>query len=76
MRRFRELKKKNKRITLSIVKKSLKMRNLRDKKRKNSPLLKSRDAIIVDTGKLNNVQSMIIKMSGEIDKKITNKYGR
>ena len=52
------------------------MRNLRDKKRKNSPLLKSRDAIIVDTGKLNNVQSMIIKMSGEIDKKITNKYGR
>ena len=75
-RRFRELKKKNKKTKLSIVKKSLKIRNLRDKKRKNSPLLKSRDAIIVDTGKLNNVQSMIIKMSGEIDKKITNKYGR
>tara|TARA_X000001036_G_C20581054_1_gene766774 strand:- start:338 stop:1000 length:663 start_codon:yes stop_codon:yes gene_type:complete len=74
-RRFRELKKKNKKTKLSIVKKSLKIRNLRDKKRKNSPLLKSRDAIIVDTGKLKNIQSMINKMSKEIEKKIKIKYG-
>jgi len=74
-RRFRELKKKNKKTKLNIVKKSLKIRNLRDKKRKNSPLLKSRDAIIVDTGKLKNIQSMINKMSKEIEKKIKIKYG-
>ena len=54
-RRFKELKKKDKKIKLNDVKKSIKLRNFRDKKRKNSPLLKSDDAIIVNTGKLNNI---------------------
>ena len=51
-RRFKELKKTNPKITLLEIKKSLKIRNYRDINRKNSPLLKSSDAIIVDTGKI------------------------
>ena len=74
-RRYKELKKINKKISLLTVKKSIKIRNYRDISRKNSPLLKSSDAIIVDTGKLKNIQSMINKMSKEIEKKIKIKYG-
>ena len=74
-RRFRELRKKNRNTSLKDVKKSIKIRNYRDISRKNSPLLKSPDAIIVDTGKLKNIQSMINKMSKEIEKKIKIKYG-
>ncbi len=75
LRRYKELKKRNKNISLKDVKKSLKVRNLRDISRKNSPLLKSNDAIIVDTGKLKNIKSMIFKMSLEINKKLKS-YGR
>ena len=49
--------------------------HLRDKKRKNSPLLKSRDAIIVDTGKLKNIPDMMERMSEIVEKKIKEKYG-
>ena len=49
-RRFKELKKKNKKIKFQAVKKQLQIRNFRDISRKNSPLLKSSDAVIVDTG--------------------------
>ena len=45
------------------------MRDYRDKSRKNSPLLKSHDAIIVDTGKLKKIPDMINKMSDIIKKK-------
>ncbi len=68
-RRFRELKKTNSNIKLKDVKKSIKMRDYRDKSRKNSPLLKSHDAIIVDTGKLKKIPDMINKMSDIIKKK-------
>ena len=74
-RRFKELKKNNKNINLLNIKKSLKIRNNRDKTRKNSPLLASPDAIIVDTGKLNNVPDMINKMSKIVLKKVKEKYG-
>ena len=74
-RRFKEFKMNNKKISMAEVKKSLKLRNFRDKTRKNSPLLKSSDAIIVDTGKLRNVPAMIKKMSDTINKKIKLKYG-
>ena len=67
--------KKNKKIKLSSVKKQLQTRNLRDVSRKNSPLLKSYDAVIVDTGKLKKIPDMINKMSEIMDKKIRNKYG-
>ncbi len=74
-RRFKELRKTNYKITLKDIKKSLKIRNYRDRNRKNSPLLKSSDGIIVDTGKLRNIAGMINKMSEVIEKRIKNKYG-
>ena len=66
-RRYKELKKRNNNIKLKDVKKALRIRNLLDTKRKNSPLLKHRDSIEIDTGKLNK-QAMIDKMSKHIDK--------
>ena len=74
-RRFKELKKQDKSLTLNNVKKSMKIRDSRDKSRKNSPLLKSHDAIIVDTGKLKNISSMIRKMTKTIESTIKKKYG-
>ena len=74
-RRFKELKKKNKFLKFKNVKKELQNRNLRDVSRKNSPLLKSPDAVIVDTGKTRNITMMINKMSKHMDRKILDKYG-
>jgi len=74
-RRFKELKKKNKKIKFGAVKKQLQIRNFRDASRKNSPLLKSPDAVIVDTGKLRKIPDMIKKMSKIVEGKIRNKYG-
>ena len=73
-RRYKELKKINPKIDLKNVKKALRVRNLLDKKRKNSPLLKHRDSVVIDTGKLNK-QSMLKKMSFFIDKELKRKYG-
>ena len=67
LRRYKELKKKNNKTKLKDVKKALRIRNNHDIKRKNSPLLKHRDAIEIDTGKLNK-QAMIEKMSDYIDR--------
>ena len=72
-RRFKDLKKINKNVKLSEVKKSIKIRNNRDKKRKHSPLLKHGDALEIHTGKLNKKQ-MIEKMSKHIDQTINSKY--
>ena len=74
-RRFKELRKKNRNTSLKDVKKSIKIRNYRDISRKNSPLLKSPDAIIVDTGKLKNIPDMMERMSEIVEKKIKEKYG-
>ena len=74
-RRYKELKKKNKNIIFKNVKKDLQNRNLRDVSRKNSPLLKSHDAVIVDTGKLRNITKMVNKMCKIMDRKILDKYG-
>ena len=74
-RRFKELKKKNKKIKFQIVKKQLQIRNFRDLSRKNSPLLKSPDAVIVNTGKLRKIPDMMEKMSEIVEKKIRSKYG-
>ena len=73
-RRYRELKKRSKRIKLKDVKKALRIRNNHDIKRKNSPLLKHRDAIVIDTGNLNK-QAMMTKMSKYVDKIVKEKYG-
>ena len=66
-RRYKELKKSDPNISLKDVKKALITRNISDTQRKNSPLLKHRDSIVIDTGKLNK-SSMIRKMSLHIDK--------
>ncbi len=74
LRRYKELKKNNNKVKLKDVKKALRIRNNHDIKRKNSPLLKHRDAIEIDTGKLNK-QAMMVKMSKYLDKVIKSKYG-
>ena len=51
-RRYNELRQKNKKIKLADVKKALRTRNILDSKRKYSPLLKHRNSIEIDTGKL------------------------
>ena len=72
-RRYQELKKRNNSIKFKDVKKALRIRNKHDINRKISPLLKHRDAIEIDTGKLNK-QAMLVKMSKYLDKEIKRKY--
>ena len=67
-RRWQDLKKVD---SLKQVKKSLKIRTNLDKKRKNSPLIKVKDAILVRSDKLNK-QQVLAKMSKAIDKVIKN----
>ena len=62
-RRWKDLKKK---VSLKDVKKSLNKRTLIDKKRKNSPLIKVKDAILIRTDKLTKKQ-VLIKMSNYIN---------
>jgi len=63
-RRWLDIKKK---VSLKNVRKSLSKRTLMDKKRKNSPLIKVKDAILIRTDKLNKKQ-VLLKMSKHIDK--------
>jgi len=74
LRRYKELKNSGNKIKLKDVKKALRIRNIHDIKRKNSPLLKHRDAIEIDTGKLNK-QAMLKKMSKYVDELVKLKYG-
>ena len=73
-RRFKDLKKNNSNLKMKDVKKALRIRNISDMKRKNSPLLKHVDSVEIDTGKLNK-QSMVKKMSEHIEKILKIKYG-
>ena len=74
-RRYKELKKLNPKINLVAVKKALKLRNFLDKKRKHSPLKKHKNAVVVNTGKLNK-QDMLAKMFNEVEKVLRKKYGK
>jgi cytidylate kinase len=74
-RRFKELRKSNGEIKLIDVKKAMRIRDNSDKKRKNSPLIQAKNAIVVRTDKLKNITGMINKMSEIIEKKIKDKYG-
>ena len=62
-RRWLDIKK---RVSLQNVRKSLLKRTIMDKKRKNSPLIKVKDAILIRTDKLNKKQ-VLSKMSGHIE---------
>ena len=66
-RRYKELKKHNPYLKLKDVKKALRIRNISDIKRKNSPLLKHRDSVVIDTGKLSK-QAMLKKMSKYLER--------
>ena len=74
-RRWKDLKSLNSRINFDEVKKSLKKRNELDVKRRFSPLIQSKDSIIIRTDILNK-KAMVTKMSKEIEKKLLLKYGR
>ena len=74
-RRFKELRKSNKNIKLVDVKKAMRIRDNLDKKRKNSPLIQAKNAVIVQTDKLKNITGMLNKMSEIIEEKIKEKYG-
>ena len=74
-RRYKELKKFDRKIKLKDVKKALRIRNISDIKRKNSPLLKHRDSIEIDTGKLNK-SVMLAKMSKYVEIVVKKKYGK
>tara|TARA_Y100000591_G_C21702738_1_gene629143 strand:+ start:72 stop:728 length:657 start_codon:yes stop_codon:yes gene_type:complete len=74
IRRYKQLKKGNKRLKLKDVKKALRIRNILDRSRKNSPLLKHIDSVEIDTGKLDK-KSVLQKMSKHVEKVIKNKYG-
>ena len=63
-RRWKDVKK---RVSLKEVKDSLKKRTLMDKRRKNSPLVKVKDAILIRTDKLTKKQ-VVLKMSKYIDR--------
>ncbi len=67
-RRWLDLKKS---VPLKEIRRSLKMRTLQDKKRKNSPLVKVKDAILVRTDKLNK-KEVLAKMSKAINKILQN----
>ena len=73
-RRWKELKKRNKKIKLKEVKKTLKIRDFNDKNRKHNPLIKSSDSIVIRTDVLNK-SKMVEKMSIEVEKKLKQKYG-
>ena len=72
-RRYKDLKRVNSKIKFREVKKALRIRNILDIKRKNSPLLKHNDSVSIDTGKLNK-KAMLNKMSKYLDKAIKLKY--
>tara|TARA_B100001540_G_scaffold233513_1_gene207751 strand:+ start:184 stop:831 length:648 start_codon:yes stop_codon:yes gene_type:complete len=70
-RRYKELKKINQNISLKDVKKSLKIRDFNDKNRKESPLLFSKGAVLVDTTNL-NIREMDTKLTKIVLKGIKN----
>ncbi len=73
-RRYNDLKKRKANIKLKEVKKALRMRNFLDTKRKNSPLLKHRDSVEIDTGKLDK-KAMLRIMSKSVEGILKKKYG-
>ena len=74
-RRLKEFKKINSSMNLKEVKKALKLRDFDDKNRKESPLLFTKGAVLVDTTKLNLIQ-MKVKLKNLVKKEINKKkYG-
>jgi len=71
LRRFKELKVVNKKITYQDVLKSIKKRDKSDFNRKIAPLKKTKDSLLINTTKLNK-RACFLKIKKIIDKKIKN----
>ena len=69
LRRYKELKKLKKKITLEEVQKSLKKRDKSDYTRKVSPLKKTKDSILINTTNLTK-RACFLKIKKIMDKKI------
>ena len=70
LRRYKELKPKNKELTYKDVLKSIKKRDKSDYNRKISPLKKTKDSILINTTNLTK-RSCFLKIKQIMDKKIT-----
>ena len=70
LRRYKELKVSNKKLSLSEVLKSIKKRDKSDYNRKISPLKKTEDSILINTTNLTK-RSCFLKIKKIIDKKLT-----
>ena len=68
-RRFNELKINNKYITIKSVLENLKKRDFMDKNRKTSPLIKVKDAILIDNSNL-NIDDQILLIINYLKKKL------
>ena len=71
LRRYKELKAKNNKISYQEVLKSIKKRDKSDKNRKISPLKKTVDSILINTTNL-SIRRSFLKIKKIIDKKINN----
>uniref|UniRef100_UPI0004110F3D (d)CMP kinase n=1 Tax=Pelagibacter ubique TaxID=198252 RepID=UPI0004110F3D len=69
LRRFKELKSLNKKISYQEVLKSIKKRDKNDYNRKISPLKKTKDSVLLNTSKLTK-RSCFLKIKKIIDRKI------
>jgi len=74
-RRLKEFQNKNKRINLIEVKKALIQRDKEDTKRKISPLIMTKNSVLVDTTKL-TIKQMEAKLINLVRKAINKKYGK
>ena len=73
-RRLKEFKNLNNKISLNQVKKALIQRDNEDIKRKISPLIMTKNAVLVDTTKL-SLKQMEAKLTNLVKKSIKSKYG-
>ena len=73
-RRLKEFKNLNKKITLKKVEKALIQRDKEDTKRKISPLIMTKNAVLVDTTKL-TIKQMEAKLINLVRNSIKKKYG-
>ncbi len=73
-RRWLQLKRKKKKVSLKQVLKDLKRRDYLDKNRKYSKLERHRESVYINTAKI-GIKSVTDKMSKTIEKKLNDKYG-
>ncbi len=71
MRRYKELKVKNKNISFKEVLKSIKKRDKSDKNRRISPLKKTKDMYLINSSS-ESISSCFIKIKKIIDRKVNN----